>query len=202
MRNLFRIIIPTLLILLFIILHIVGKVDWKETDYLSFGMIVLTYFYVVFTWEMLKRIETQNYLEKRPYIIGDFHKQRRVVKFYMKNVGKTPATNVKIELIPDVITFQGKSLNDTLFKNPIAFFPPEKKIDNAINAAKDFFTESENRDFQIKIEYEDSLKSNNKFSEIIRLNLNHLEEENDLLLKTTTDLVNSIDKLTNEIKNN
>jgi len=146
MRTIFRLIIPTILILTFLILLYLGKIDWKATDYMSFSMIVLTYFYVVFTWEMLNRIETQNYLEKRPYLIGDFHKQRQIVKFYIKNIGKTPATNVTIEIIPDVITFQGKSLNQTLFKNKIKFFAPDKKIDTAIHARKDFFKEESNRD--------------------------------------------------------
>src|SRR5690606_42039038 len=77
MKKKFRlIIIPIILISIFVVLHVVGQVKWKETDYLSVGMIVLTYFYVVFTWEMLQRIETQNYLEKRPYIIADFYKER------------------------------------------------------------------------------------------------------------------------------
>jgi hypothetical protein len=158
-------------------------------------MIVLTYFYVVFTWEMLKRIETQNYLEKRPYLIGDFHKQRQVVKLYVQNIGKTPATNVKIRLVPDVITFEGKSLNETLFKRPIKFFAPDKIIDTAINTRKDFFKNVNNRDYQILLEYNDSLVPQKSFSETIDLNLNHLEEENDILLKTTTDLVKSIDMI-------
>lgn len=163
-------------------------------------MILLTYFYVVFTWEMLNRIETQNYLEKRPYIIADFHKERQIVKFYIKNIGKTPAKNVKIEIIPDVITFQDKSLNQTLFKNTIAFIPPDKKVDTAINSRHNFFKDVENRDYQIIIKYEDSTKKNKKFSETIDINLNYLEEQNDLKLKSLTDLVNSIDKLTKEIK--
>ena len=202
MRIFFRIIIPTVLILTFLTLLILGKINWEATDYLSFGMIVLTYFYVVFTWEMLKRIETQNYLEKRPYLIGDFHKDRQIVKFYIKNIGKTPATNVNIQLVPDVITFQRKSLNETLFKKPIKFFAPDQKIDTAINSRKDFFEKETNRNYQIKIEYQDTIGGSRKFSETIDLNLDHLEEENNILYKTTTDLVNSIDKLTKEIKRN
>ena len=200
MRIFFRIIVPTVLILIFLILFYLGKINWEATDYLSFGMIVLTYFYVVFTWEMLNRIETQNYLEKRPYLIGDFNKDRQIVKFYIKNIGKTPATNVKIQIAPDVTTFQGKSLNETLFKNQIKFFAPDQKIDTAINSRKDFFEKETNRNYQIKIEYQDTIRSSRKFSETIDLNLDHLEEENNILYKTTTDLVNSIDKLTKEIK--
>lgn len=191
-----------MLILIFLILLFLGEINWEATDYLSFGMIVLTYFYVVFTWEMLNRIETQNYLEKRPYIIGDFHKERQVVKFYVKNIGKTPATNVRIQILPDVITFQRKSLNDTLFKNPIKFSAPDQKIDTAINSRKDFFEKEKNRNFQISIGYQDTIGGSKKFSETIDLNLDHLEEENNILCKTTTDPVNSIDKLTKEIKRN
>ncbi|MBW8245289.1 hypothetical protein K1F50_21005, partial [Muricauda oceani] len=108
MKKFFRIIIPLILITIFVVLHVIDKVNWKATDYLSFGMIVLTYFYVIFTWEMLQRIETQNYLEKRPYIIADFHKERQILKIYIKNIGKTPAKNVKVVLQPDVITFENK----------------------------------------------------------------------------------------------
>lgn len=199
MKKIFRIIIPITLFTVFVVLHVVNKVNWKATEYLSLGMIVLTYFYVVFTWEMLQRIETQNYLEKRPYVIADFHKERQVLKIYIKNIGKTPAKNVKVELQPDIITFDNKSLNKTLFENPVQFFPPGKKIDTAINSRNDFFKNEENRKYQIKIHYED-VASNKEFNEVIDIDLDHLENENDIIIKTTHDLVKSVDKLTEEIK--
>ncbi|APS40200.1 hypothetical protein SAMN04488033_13025 [Salegentibacter agarivorans] len=199
MKTIFRIIVPIILIAVFVVLNIIDKVNWKATDYLSFGMIVLTYFYVVFTWEMLQRIETQNYLEKRPYIIADFYKERQVLKIYVENIGKTPAKNVKVKLQPDIVTFQSKSLNQTLFENPIQFFPPGKKVETAINSMNTFFKEEENRNFQIKILYED-VATNKEFSEVIDIDLDHLAQENDIITKTTHDLVKSIDKLTNEIK--
>ncbi len=188
-----------MLIGVFVALHLLGSVDWKATDYLSFGMIVLTYFYVVFTWEMLQRIETQNYLEKRPYVIADFHKERQVLKIYIENIGKTPAKNVKVKLQPDVVTFQNKSINQTLFENPIQFFPPGKKIDTAINSRNDFFEKVENRNYQINITYND-FATNKEFREVINIDLDHLENENNIIIKTTHDLVISIDKLTKEIK--
>ncbi|WP_286760345.1 hypothetical protein [Salegentibacter sp. UBA1130] len=199
MKTIFRIIVPIILIAVFVVLNIIDKVNWKATDYLSFGMIVLTYFYVVFTWEMLQRIETQNYLEKRPYIIADFYKERQVLKIYVENIGKTPAKNVKVKLQPDIVTFQSKSLNQTLFENPIQFFPPGKKVETAINSMNTFFKEEENRNFQIKILYED-VATNKEFSEVIDIDLDHLAQENDIITKTTHDLVKSIDKLTKEIK--
>ncbi len=198
-KNFRLIIIPIILISIFVVLHVVGQVKWKETDYLSFGMIVLTYFYVIFTWEMLQRIETQNYLEKRPYVIADFYKERQVLKIYIKNIGKTPAKNVKVILQPDIITFENKSINQTLFENPVQFFPPGKKVETAINSRNDFFKNEKNRNYQIKIHYED-VASNNKFNEVIDIDLDHLENENDIITKTTHDLVKSIDKLTQEIK--
>ncbi len=199
MKNFYRIIIPIILITVFVVLHIVNKVNWRATDYLSFGMIVLTYFYVIFTWEMLQRIETQNYLEKRPYIIADFHKERQVLKIYIKNIGKTPAKNVKVELKPDVVTFGNKSLNQTLFEKPIQFFPPGKKVETAINSKNEFFKNKENRNYQINIYYED-VASSKEFKEVIDIDLDHLENENDIITKTTHDLVKSIDKLTEIIK--
>lgn len=199
MKRFFRIIIPIILITVFVVLHVIDKVNWKATDYLSFGMIVLTYFYVVFTWEMLQRIETQNYLEKRPYVIADFHKERQVLKVYVKNIGKTPAKNVKVELQPDVVTFEKKSLNQSLFENPIQFFPPGKKVETAINSRNAFFKNEVNRNYQIKINYED-VASKKVFNELIDIDLDHLENENDIITKTTHDLVKSIDKLTQEIK--
>lgn len=199
MKNIFRIIVPIILIAIFVVLHIINKVNWKATDYLSFGMIVLTYFYVIFTWEMLQRIETQNYLEKRPYIIVDFLTERRVLKIYVENIGKTPAKNVKVELQPDILTFQNKSLNQTLFDNPVQFFPPGKKVETAIDFKNKFFKEVKDRNYQIKIFYED-VATTKEFIEVIDIDLDHLEQENDIITKTTHDLVISIDKLTKEIK--
>lgn len=195
---LFRFIIPFFIIGLFILVHFYSGIDWKITDYLSFLMILLTYFYVVFTYEMLHRLETQSYLEKRPYLIADFTSERRILKVYVKNIGKTPAYNVEVKLIPDLHTHSGQSLNQTLFKNKIAFFPPEKKVETIVETFIDFFKKGSYQ-FQIELTYQDNFNEN--YKEMINVDLGHIEEQSGLVNKTTNDIVKSLDKLTKVLAN-
>src|SRR5680860_1681166 len=99
MKKFFRYIFPSIVILAFILLIVTNKNTLKPTDYLSFIMILLTYFYVVFTWEMLEKLKAESYLEKRPYLISDFESENGILRIYVKNIGKTPAKNVRIKTV-------------------------------------------------------------------------------------------------------
>lgn len=193
MKKIFRYVFPLIVVLTFIFLVLINKNNLKPTDYLSFIMILLTYFYVLFTWEMLEKLNTESYLEKRPYLIADFESENSFLSFYIKNIGKTPAKNVVIKIIPDIKMFERTSINETIFKNKIQFFPPDKKVETLINSTSEFF-KKELTEYELEIKYEDTFGE--IFKEKIVLNLEHHKSQSYIVTKNISDVVKSL----NEIK--
>ena len=193
MKTAFKYIIPSLVIISFLILAITEKADFDSGDYLNFGLTLLTYFYVVFTWEMLERMKTESYLERRPYLVADFKSPKSNLHFELENIGKTPALNVKVKVSPDFELLKKEdSINTTIFKDKIDFFPPKKLIETYLSTTSSFFEKNPDK-FTVQLNYEDSFK--NKFSEKIILDLNHHKKQSYLIEKELKDVVKSIDEL-------
>ncbi|UAB82349.1 hypothetical protein INR76_06195 [Marixanthomonas sp. SCSIO 43207] len=198
MKTAFKYIIPSLVIISFLILAITEKADFDSGDYLNFGLTLLTYFYVVFTWEMLERMKTESYLERRPYLVADFKSPKSNLHFELENIGKTPALNVKVKVSPDFELLKKEdSINTTIFKDKIDFFPPKKLIETYLSTTSSFFEKNPDK-FTVQLDYEDSFK--NKFSEKIILDLNHHKKQSYLIEKELKDVVKSIDELKKTIE--
>jgi len=193
MKTAFKYIIPSLIIISFLILAITEKADFDSGDYLNFGLTLLTYFYVVFTWEMLERMKTESYLERRPYLVADFKSPKSNLHFELENIGKTPALNVKVKVSPDFELLKKEdSINTTIFKDKIDFFPPRKLIETYLSTTSSFFKKNPDK-FTVQLDYEDTFKK--KFSEKIILDLNHHKKQSYLIEKELKDVVKSIDEL-------
>lgn len=195
-KNILKFVIPAIIILAFSLSVFYSKEELNLADYLSFTMILLTYFYVIFTWEMLEKLKKESYLEKRPYLISDFESENSFLRIYVKNIGKTPAKNVEIQIRPDIKIFDNKSLNQSIFKEKILFFPPEKQIGSLINTTPEFF-KNESSEYEISLSYSDVF--DRIFEEKIILNLEHHKSQMYLPQKDITDIVKSLDKIKEEL---
>lgn len=151
-----------------------SNIQFLTSDYLTFFLILLTYFYVYFTWETLDKMKKESSLESRPYIISDFTSEKSELGFYVKNIGKTPAKNVKVSIEPDIIKYNNDSLNQDIFGNKIEFFPPDKIVETTINSTSDYF-KSNPDNYVVTLNYTDSF--NVKYSEKILLDLNHHKKQ-------------------------
>jgi len=192
MKILFKYIIPSIAIIFFTYLRINDKIHFSASDYISFGLTLLTYFYVVFTWEMLEKIKTESYLERRPYLVSDFKSQKNELYFYIENIGKTPAIDVEIKINPDFELINVDSINNSIFKDKIEFYPPKKVVKTFINSTNVFFRKNPNK-FDVTISYKDTF--NNKFSEHLTLDLNHHKKQNYVIEKDINDLIKSLENI-------
>jgi hypothetical protein len=192
MRIILKYIIPPLILIIFIFLIINDKVQFDSSDYLTFGLTILTYFYVVFTWEMLEKIKTESYLERRPYIIADFESPKSELSFFVQNIGKTPAKDVVIKINPDFKIINADSINNSMFKDKIEFYPPNKRVETFIASTSEFFKNNPNK-YVVTLTYKDSF--NNSFNEKITLDLNHHKKQSYVIEKDIKDLIKSIDDL-------
>ena len=198
MKTVFKYIIPSLIIISFFVLIITGKADFDSGDYLNFGLTLLTYFYVLFTWEMLERMKTESYLERRPYLVADFKSPKSNLHFELENIGKTPALNVKVKVTPDFELLKKEdTINSTIFNDKIEFFPPKKIIETYLSSTSSFFEKNPDK-FTVELNYEDSFKK--KFSEKIILDLNHHKKQSYVIEKDMKDVVKGINELKKTIE--
>ena len=179
-----------------------SNIQFLTSDYLTFFLILLTYFYVYFTWETLDKMKKESSLERRPYIISDFTSEKSELGFYVKNIGKTPAKNVTVSIEPDIIKFNNDSLNQDIFGNKIDFFPPDKIVETTINSTSVYFKSNPSH-YVVSLNYTDSF--NVKFSEKILLNLNHHKKQSYVVetdLKNIERNLEKLNKTLSKINNN
>ncbi len=192
MKVIFNYIFPILILIIGIVIFYNSNNQFLTSDYLTFALILLTYFYVYFTWETLNKMKKESHLERRPYIISDFTSDNSELGFYVKNIGKTPAKNVGIKIEPDIIKFNNDSLNKDIFGKKIDFFPPKKVVETTINETSKYFNNNPDN-YVVTLTYTDSF--NEKFSEKILLDLNHHKKQSYIVEKDIKNIVESLEKL-------
>lgn len=192
MKIILKYIIPIGIIIIGILIFYNSNIQFLTSDYLTFILIFLTYFYVYFTWETLNKMKKESHLERRPYIISDFTSEKSELGLYVKNIGKTPAKNVEIKIEPDIVKFNNDSLNKDIFGSKIDFFPPEKIVETTINLTSKYFTNNPDN-YVVTLNYNDSF--NEKYSEKIPLDLNHHKKQSYIVEKELKDIVESLEKL-------
>lgn len=197
MKKLYKFIPPLLAILALIGLEVFSNIELKSADYINISLVILTYFYVALTWEMVKNIKDESHLEKRPYIIFDVKPQNSFLYFQVENIGKTLAKNLKVSIDPDIKIIKNYTLNTSIFKSAIPYFPPKKQVQTYIGSKSDFFEENP-ISFQVTISYSDNFENN--YKESYNLDLTHIKKELYPIKKDINDLVKTIDKLVSAVK--
>ena len=172
MKNYYKFIPLILIIILISILEFQTDIDFKSSDYINIILVLLTYFYVVFTWEMVKNIKVESHLEKRPYIVYDIWSENSWMYFKVENTGKTLAKDFNLEINPDINITEKYTLNYPIFANTVPYFPPKKKIQTYIGSKSDFFDRNPSI-YNIKLTYFDQFGK--EYKEIYEFDISHIK---------------------------
>lgn len=151
------ILIPVLLIGIFVFANLhpgLSTYYGNASDLVSFLTALLTYFYVIFTGRMVKQMVDTAEDESRPFIIVDMEYDDGVINFSLRNIGKTPARNIRAKIEPDINLMNKKTLNNTLFAKPISLMPPGKEIKTFVGMHYELLKEDQPKVFEILVEYE------------------------------------------------
>jgi hypothetical protein len=198
MKIIFKYLIPLLGLLLFIILILTDSLKINVSLFANILTIGLTYFYVLFTWEMVSSMKIDSQLERRPYIVPDFFVQdHSYLIFAIKNYGRTPAFKVKVKISPDIELY-GKLISDSLFALPISIMPPNREIKTIIGFSKKIFQNANYcKEYVVFIEYTDM--QGQKIYENFSLNLDYLRHEIYAPRKGVHDIALGIEKLNEKL---
>ena len=192
MKIILKYIIPIGILIIGILIFYKANIQFLTSDYLTFTLILLTYFYVYFTWETLNKMKKESHLERRPYIVADFTSEKSELGFYIKNIGKTPAKNVEVRIEPDIVKFNNDSLNLDIFGSKINFFPPDKIVETTINSTSNYFNNNPDQ-YVVSLNYTDSF--NEKYSENISLDLSHHKKQSYVVETDMKNVIKSLEKL-------
>lgn len=199
MKIIFNYLIPLLGFLLFIVLILTDSLKISGSLLASTLTIGLTYFYVLFTWEMVSSMKSDSQLERRPYIVPDFFVQDHShLIFAIKNYGRTPAFKVKVIISPDIELY-GKMISDSLFALPISIMPPNREIKTIIGFSKKIFQDANYcKEYDVFIEYMNM--KGQKYKENFSLNLDYLRHEIYAPRKGVHDIALEIEKINEKLE--
>ncbi|MBN1329944.1 MAG: hypothetical protein JXA54_10770 [Candidatus Heimdallarchaeota archaeon] len=152
----FFFVVPLILIVLYTISlfnEFVAQKFGGLSNISSFLIVLLTYLYVLLTARMIqKTAEIQNQ-ERRPYILLDFEFIEDEVYIILSNTGKLPAFDLVIDFEPDIKTIFNEGLKESLFSNPIRFFPPGKIFRSFIGSGEDMLKDREPKTITLMLHY-------------------------------------------------
>lgn len=194
-------------IILYIINQSLSGIKWFIEYSGSLGMFILTLFVVMYAKKTLKlnqeivEQEKQNIIEnKRPEVIVYFDVgEISELYFLIKNIGKSPAINTKINMVLE----RGKVITDSLnvyspLKKGIATLAPNQELKTFFAMTSDVKdSKGEFPVYKAIISYED--QEQRKYNEEFTLDINMFKGRLRLGVKDMHDLVKVVEKIEQKI---
>lgn len=201
MKTIVRYILPAIFLIIVLSLILFYNYEFKSTTIVSLITISLTYFYVVFTWEMTVNMKQDSELERRPYIVPDFFiENHNSLVFQIVNYGKTPALNVEIQVNPEIMLFKKKKLSDGMFNKPISIMPPNRKIKTSIGFSINIFQDgSFPTEYNIKIKYQNC--RGKFFNDSFKIDFDYMRYEVYVGRKDIHDVASELERINKKLEN-
>lgn len=200
MKTILKYIIPSITVFGILIYSFICQNEIDSTTTVSLVTIALTYFYVVFTWEMAVNMKQDSELERRPYIIPDFFIiNHNSLIFHIINYGKTPAFEVTVNIDPDIKMGGGRKLSDDMFGEPIHIIPPNREIKTSVGFSKQIFQDEKfPKKYKIYISYKNT--RGKIYNETYTQDIDYMKHETYVARKDIDDIGRELVKLNKTLK--
>lgn len=160
----------------------------------SFLVTIATIVYVILTYRLLNETAMVRKSQSQPYVIADLELTGISLKMVVKNIGNSPALNVKVVVEPEI-------------NNPfchIDFLAPSREISNIIKYVTSSETDKSDHKYTFKISYDDSYKTPYKHEYIIDIlpllnSTNYKESENKAIVDKLDKMLTKFDNIKDEI---
>lgn len=156
MRVFLLYIVPLILIGLFLLAVANPELAKKiggTAAFIGFLTVLLTYFYVVLTGLMVRQMVKAQEEERRPYITVDIEFEQSEGWLVISNIGRLPATDVKINIDPEIVAVRERKLSETILGKPIAYFPPGKTLRSFVDVGRDLLGKDSPKEFTARVSY-------------------------------------------------
>lgn len=153
------------------------------------------------TKSMIQELHSLREAEFRPFLTMDFIVTygKPWIHLVVKNLGKEMATDVRIELEPQLLDWKGRSLQDSSeLQKAMRFMPPGKEVRFFVGVADEYFGQQKPMAFHANISYANP-GGTRTFHEEAELDLSNYEEFASLTTKDMNQLTSKLDDLTKSL---
>jgi hypothetical protein len=153
------------------------------------------------TKSMIAELHSLREAEFRPFLTMDFIVTygKPWIHLVVKNLGKEMATDVRIELEPQLLDWKGRSLQDSSeLQKAMRFMPPGKEVRFFVGVADEYFGQQKPMAFHANISYANP-GGTRTFHEEAELDLSNYEEFASLTTKDMNQLTSKLDDLTKSL---
>jgi hypothetical protein len=181
---------------------------WTLANLGTVGMFFLTIFIVLYTKKMMEaaletlRLTESNFKESRkPEVIAYFDEVNSYIfNFTIKNIGASPAINVKVDLeILEGSIGDSDLMNSNMLKDRISTLAPNQQLKNFVNPSFEIVDQNGNFPiFSCVITYENSMSEN--FKDEYLLDLNMYKGNSQIRLKGVHELVKEVEDVKKSLK--
>lgn len=163
----------------------------------SFLATAATVVYVILTYKLLKETINTRKIQNQPFVIVDIELKSIYLKLIVKNVGNSPAKNIKINVIPEI---------ENPFSN-IEFLAPNREISSVIKYI--FITDSNEQKqtrYKFFISYTDIYRKSTTYTHEYEIDISPLlqstnfnENENKAIVEKLDKMLSKFDNLKDEL---
>lgn len=189
--------IPVVLIILYYqIFHLGYFAEYlgDPNSILPFFTSLLTYVYVVITWSMVKQMILNRDLDRRPYVSVDIEFENAMGYVVVQNHGLSPATNINITFLPELVATRNRKVSETLFAKPISFLPPGRTLRSFIDSGVALLHKDAPGEYTAKVEYSWSERRMD-YNESCNINLNFYKWRLGSRASTLKDVTDQLEKV-------
>lgn len=149
------------------------------------------------TKSMIGELHALREAEFRPFLTMDFTVTygKPWIHLVVKNLGKEMATNVRLELEPQLLDWKGRSLQDSSeLQKALRFMPPGREVRFFVGVADEYFGQAKPMAFHADIWYSNA-GATKEFHEEAELDLSNYEEFAAITTKDMNELATKLDDL-------
>lgn len=197
-------IIISSIIFLFIVLYPLYIENFSLDDYLknysSLILVFLTYVYVLLTYLILNSSNKLAKEQLRPYVIANFTEENNSLYFSIKNYGKRPAYNIKVNMSDGLEEFQVDAIRGNYkYLLEQKFLAPLQELKNFVTDPAYIISPRKkdiNKCFDFNITFYDS--DDEKYELKYQIDLNNFYDKMSIHKES---VVENLEKIYKEIKN-
>lgn len=158
----------------------------------SFLVTIATVIYVILTYRLLKETITTRKIQNQPYVIVDIELKSIYLKMIVKNVGNSPAKNIKINLDPEI---------NNPFSN-IEFLAPNREVSSVIKYVfHKNSNEQEQTKYKFSISYTDIYEKPNTYAHEYVIDISPLLQSTNFNEDENKEIVEKLDKMLSKFDN-
>jgi len=159
------------------LVELLNKNQGAAIAVLTLALVLVTIVYAIASVKLVKQMKESNDLVResndlsrqaiiqslgfekqrnRPYVIFDLVAKNRCFYATVKNIGKHPAYDVKINMEPEILRDIKKYEKISFTQHEIPFLAPDREIEDLVDTTPDFLKKYPEAIFSVNLSYKDS----------------------------------------------